>query len=80
MIVIRFYGNIGAGSWDSADCPVKLADYYRPPVELSAPCTVLNRQTARCLIAKPNGTITVANMGGTGSDQTCFGTLCIPVP
>ena len=80
MIVIKFSGRIGADSWAAVECPVKLADYYRPPIDLSTVCLVSNGQTARCLTARSDGTIRVANMGSTGSNQDCVGTLCFPVP
>ena len=80
MIVIRFSGKIGSGSWDAVECPVKLAEWYRPPIDLSTVCLVSNGQTARSLTARADGTIRVANMGAAGSNQDCFGTLCFPIP
>ena len=80
MILIKFSGKIGSGSWDAVECPVKLASWYRPIVDLSTVCLVSNGQTARSLTARPDGTIRVANMGAAGSNQDCIGTLCFPIP
>ena len=80
MILIKFSGKIGSGSWDAVECPVKLASWYRPIVDLSTVCLVSNGQTARSLTARADGTIRVANMGNVGSNQDCVGTLCYPIP
>ena len=80
MILIKFSGKIGSGSWDAVECPVKLASWYRPIVDLSTVCLVSNGQTARSLTARADGTIRVANMGNVGSNQDCLGTLCYPIP
>ena len=80
MILIKFSGKIGSGSWDTVDCPAKLASWYRPIVDLSTVCLVSNGQTARSLTARADGTIRVANMGAAGSNQDCVGTLCFPIP
>lgn len=80
MILIKFSGKIGSGSWDAVECPVKLASWYRPIVDLSTVCLVSNGQTSRSLTARSDGTIRVANMGNVGSNQDCVGTLCYPIP
>nr|DAZ34114.1 MAG TPA: receptor binding protein [Caudoviricetes sp.] len=80
IILIKFSGKIGSGSWDAVECPVKLASWYRPIVDLSTVCLVSNGQTARSLTARADGTIRVANMGNVGSNQDCVGTLCFPIP
>ena len=80
MILIKFSGKIGSGSWDAVECPVKLESWYRPIVDLSTVCLVSNGQTARSLTARADGTIRVANMGNAGSNQDCVGTLCFPIP
>lgn len=80
MILIKFSGKIGSGSWDAVECPVKLASWCRPIVDLSTVCLVSNGQTARSLTARADGTIRVANMGNVGSNQDCVGTLCFPIP
>ncbi|MBH8620744.1 hypothetical protein IBC87_01085 [Bifidobacterium adolescentis] len=78
VIVVKFAGSIGSGSWDSVTCPVKLAEQYRPPIELTAACTVWNGQTPRILTASADGTLKCANMGGAGSNGACSGVLIIP--
>lgn len=78
IIVVKFAGSIGSGSWDSVTCPAKLAEQYRPPTELTAACTVWNGQTSRILIASADGTLKCANMGAAGSDGACSGVLIIP--
>lgn len=78
VIVVKFEGSIGSGSWDSVTCPVKLAEQYRPPTELTAACTVWNGQTSRILIASADGTLKCANMGAAGSNDACSGVLIIP--
>lgn len=80
MMLVRYSGNIGNGSWDAVQCEYKLPAELRPPVEVNAMVCVSNGQTARMLIVNPNGTIRVANMGNVGSNQDCVGTLCFPIP
>lgn len=80
MMLVRYSGNIGNGSWDSAQCEYVLPAELRPPVEVNAMVCVSNGQTARMLIVKPDGTIRCANMGAVGSNQGCVGSLCYPIP
>ena len=80
MMLVRYSGNIGNGSWDSAQCEYVLPAELRPPVEVNAMVCVSNGQTARMLIVKPEGTIRCANMGAAGSNQGCVGSLCYPIP
>jgi len=80
MMLVKYSGNIGNGSWDSAQCEYVLPVELRPPVEVNAMVCVSNGQTARMLIVNPNGTIRCANMGAAGSDQGCVGSLCYPIP
>ena len=79
MMLIRYSGNIGNGSWDSVQCEYVLPAELRPPVEVNAMVCVSNGQTARMLVVKPDGTIRCANMGAAGSNQGCVGSLCYPV-
>ena len=79
MMLVRYSGNIGNGSWDSVQCEYVLPAELRPPVELNAMVCVSNGQTARMLIVKPDGIIQCANMGAAGSNQGCVGSLCYPV-
>lgn len=79
MMLVRYSGNIGNGSWDSVQCEYILPAELRPPVEVNAMVCVSNGQTARMLIVKPDGIIRCANMGAAGSNQGCVGSLCYPV-
>ena len=80
MMLVKYSGNIGNGSWDSVQCEYALPAELRPPVEVNAMVCVSNGQTARMLVVNPNGTIRCVNMGAAGSDQGCVGSLCYPIP
>lgn len=80
MMLVRYSGNIGNGSWDSVQCEYVLPPELRPPIEVNAMVCVSNGQTARMLVVNPNGTIRCANMGAAGSNQGCAGSLCYPIP
>ncbi|MDH7873239.1 hypothetical protein [Bifidobacterium catenulatum] len=80
MMLVKYSGNIGNGSWDSVQCEYVLPAELRPPVEVNAMVCVSNGQTARMLVVNPNGTIRCANMGAAGSNQVCVGSLCYPIP
>ena len=80
MMLVKYSGNIGNGSWDAVQCEYKLPAELCPPVEVNAMMCVTNGQTARMLSVNPNGTIRCANMGAAGSNQICAGSLCYPIP
>ena len=80
MMLVKYSGNIGNGSWDSVQCEYVLPAELRPPVEVNGMVCVSNGQTARMLSVKPDGTIRCANMGAAGSNQNCVGSLCYPIP
>ena len=80
MMLVRYSGNIGNGSWDAVQCEYVLPAELRPPVEVNAMVCVSNGQTSRMLIVNPNGTIRCANMGAAGSSSGCVGSLCYPIP
>lgn len=80
MMLVRYSGNIGNGSWDAVQCEYTLPAELRPPIEVNAMVCVSNGQTARMLVVNPNGTIRCANMGAAGSNQGCVGSLCYPIP
>ena len=80
MMLVKYSGNIGNGSWDSVQCEYTLPVGLRPPIEVNGMVCVSNGQTARMLVVNPNGTIRVANMGAAGSNQLCVGSLCYPIP
>ena len=79
LMLVKFSGAIGVGSWDVKQCKYVLPEAYRPPIEVNSMCCVTNGQTARMLIVQANGIIRVANMGSTGSSQGCVGTVVYPI-
>ena len=79
LMLVKFSGAIGVGSWDTKQCKYVLPEAYRPPIEVNSMCCVSNGQTARMLIVQANGIIRVANMGSTGSSQGCVGTVVYPI-
>jgi hypothetical protein len=79
LMLVKFSGAIGVGSWDAKQCKYVLPEAYRPPIEVNSMCYVANGQTARTLIVQANGIIRVANMGSTGSSQGCVGTVVYPI-
>lgn len=79
LMLVKFSGAIGVGSWDTKQCKYVLPEAYRPPIEVNSMCCVANGQTARTLIVQANGIIRVANMGSTGSSQGCVGTVVYPI-
>lgn len=80
MMLVRYAGNIGNGSWDSVQCEYVLPTELRPPIEVNGMLCVSNGQTSRMLTVNPDGIIQCKNMGGTGSNQGCVGSLCYPIP
>lgn len=80
MMLVKYSGHIGNGSWDSVQCEYVLPAELRPPVEVNGMVCVSNGQTARMLIVNPEGIIRCANMGAAGSNQNCVGSLCYPIP
>ena len=79
LMLVKFSGAIGVGSWDAKQCKYVLPEAYRPPIEVNSMCCVTNGQTARMLIVQANGIIRVANIGSTGSSQGCVGTVVYPI-
>ena len=79
LMLVKFSGAIGVGSWDVKQCKYVLPEAYRPPIEVNSMCGVANGQTARMLIVQANGIIRVANLGSTGSSQGCVGTVVYPI-
>lgn len=79
LMLVKFSGAIGVGSWDAKQCKYVLPEAYRPPIEVNSMCCVANGQTARTLIVQANGIIRVVNMGSTGSSQGCVGTVVYPI-
>jgi hypothetical protein len=79
MMLVRYSGAFTGDSWSSVQCEYVLPAELRPPIEVNGMVCVSNGQTARMLIVNPNGIIRCANMGATGSNQVCVGSLCYPV-
>lgn len=79
LMLVKFSGAIGVGSWDAKQCKYVLPEAYRPPIEVNSMCCVTNGQTARMLIVQADGIIRVSNMGSTGSSQGCVGTVVYPI-
>ena len=79
MMLVKYAGKFSNGSWDAVQCDYVLPVELRPPVEVNAMVCVSNGQTARMLVANPDGTIRCANMGAAGSNQGCVGSLCYPI-
>ena len=80
MMLVKYSGSFGGGSWDSVQCEYTLPAELRPPIEVNGMVCVANGQTSRMLVVDPNGTIRCANMGAAGSNQGCGGSLCYPIP
>ena len=80
MMLVKYSGSFGGGSWDSVQCEYTLPAELRPPIEVNGMVCVSNGQTSRMLVVNPNGTIRCANMGAAGSNQGCGGSLCYPIP
>lgn len=80
MMLVKYSGSFGGGSWDSVQCEYTLPAELRPPIEVNGMVCVSNGQTSRMLVVNPNGTIRCANMGAAGSNQGCAGSLCYPIP
>lgn len=68
-----------AGSWASVSCPTKIRSGYRPLVEVSAPLLTENGASNTGLVViLPDGSITVKNMGSTGSTGKRRGNVSWP--
>ena len=71
---------IGGGSWDSADWGGRIKEGYRPKQEVSNPLMVANGAShTGFLVVNPAGTVSVKNMGASGSSDTRAGSVCWPV-
>lgn len=71
---------IGGGSWDSANWGKKIKEGYRPPLEVSNPLMVSNGAShTGFLVVTSAGTVSVKNMGASGSGDTRNGSVCWPV-
>lgn len=71
---------IGSGSWDSADWGKKIKEGHRPLFEVSNTLMIANGAShTGFLVVKPNGTVSVKNMGASGSGDARSGSVCWPV-
>lgn len=71
---------LDSSSWASADFNVRVKQACRPVVDVSAPLCVENGASTTGLLAVGvDGTITVKNMGGTGSDGKRRGSVSWPI-
>jgi hypothetical protein len=71
---------IGSGSWDLVNWGEKIKQEYRPKIEMSNPMLVLNGTShTGFLVVSPDGTISVKNMGSSGSSDARSGSVCWPV-
>lgn len=71
---------IGSGSWDGAQWGKTIREEYRPKYEMSNPMLNANgRSTTGFLVVTPGGTVSVKNMGASGSGDTRSGSVCWPV-
>lgn len=65
-----------SGSWASVACPYMLPESLRPKTTFQAPVATANGGSITgVMFANTDGTITVANQGGNGSDGTRMGSL-----
>ena len=80
MMLVKYSGSFGGGSWDSVQCEYTLPAELRPPIEVNGMVCVTNGQTSRMLVVTPSGIIRCANMGAAGSSAGCMGSLCYPIP
>lgn len=82
LVCIYAWGvHIGSGSWDSKTCPYVLPEKYRPSLShITTPVVTTNGGSCTSVLAaKSDGTITVSNRGGSGSDDARYGVLFYPV-
>lgn len=70
----------GGGSWDETTCPYVLPDHYRPKRDVFAALVTSNGGSwTGQLAVRTNGTITVANIGNSGSTDGRYGSLSYPI-
>lgn len=81
VCVVQVTGvTLESGSWASADFNIRVKKVCRPAVEVSAPLCVENGASSTgLLIVGVDGTISVKNMGGAGSDGKRRGSVCWPI-
>lgn len=71
---------IGGGSWDGAEWGGRIKEGYRPKQEVSNPLMVANGAShTGFLVVAAAGTVSVKNMGASGSGDNRSGSVCWPV-
>lgn len=71
---------ISSGAFAIADWDKKIKEGYRPPHGVSNPLAVTNGTSHTGLLSvNSNGTVSVKNMGASGSDDARSGSVCRPV-
>ena len=69
-----------SGSWASVACPYTLPESLRPKTTFQAPVATANGGSITgVMFVNTDGTITVANQGGSGSDGLRMGSVCYVV-
>lgn len=80
VALLKFYGTIGGGSWDSVTASWKVPEQYRPPMTLYVPlgCTNGASGTGQLMVGA-DGTLRAGNQGGAGSTDERWGavTWCV---
>ena len=77
IVAVSVRVHTGSGSWDSVKCPYTLPEGLRPEVTINAPVSTENGASVTGAVsANTDGTITVTNLGGSGSDGLRRGALC----
>lgn len=80
VVSITVRAKTGSGSWDSVSCPYVLPQELRPKFTINAPvATASGGSITGVMFANADGTITVANQGGSGSDELRMGSVCYVV-
>lgn len=70
----------GGGSWDTTTCPYVLPDHCRPKRDVFAALVTANGGSwTGQLAVRTNGTITVTNIGNSGSTDGRYGSLSYPI-
>lgn len=70
----------GSGSWDSVSCPYVLPQEFRPKSVINAPVATQNGGSITgVMFVNTDGTISVGNQGGSGSDGWRMGSVCYVV-
>lgn len=70
----------GSGSWDIVSCPYVLPQKLRPKATINAHVATQNGGSITgVMLVNTDGTISVTNQGGSGSDGLRMGSVCYVV-